>query len=418
MHSSGGIARRTGPILRSIALALVAAATGASALPAQEAARYVDPQRSDGSSAAVIVPDVPLVHTAQFLALDEKGEIQGKDRLDVQLESVLNSLDSALIAGKADFKNAVKINVVAADARVAQKVREALSLKFSQSREAKPAVSYVTGILRHPDALVAMDAVVMWAPDRPTVVSRTRIPERKGNERLAHAATLPAGAKVYVSGQAEKGADLADMTRKTMESLAATLKHLGLGLKDVVQVKSFVGPVAAVADAEREIVEFFRDEALAPPLVFVEWTTAPSIEIELIASAAGAAFQQADAVEFITPQGMTASAVFSRVARMAPGPTIYFSSLYGKTSRDGDAEIREIFEQLGTLLDRTDSDVRHLVKATYYVTTDETSTKLNERRLKIYDPQRPPAASKAPVTGTGREGKTITIDMIAAPRRK
>jgi hypothetical protein len=123
-------------------------------------------------------------------------------------------------------------------------------------------------------------------------------------------------------------------------------------------------------------------------------------------------------VEFITPPGMTASPVFSRVTRMAAGPSIYFAGLYGDSEQDGDAETLEIFEKLGVLLDKTGSDIRHLVKATYYVSTDEASRKLGERRLKIYNPQKPPAASKAPVSGTGREGKTITIDMIAAPQRK
>ncbi len=398
-------------------LAVLSSAILASIVLAQEAAQYIDTRREEGSSAAVIVPDGPLVHTTQFLPLDANGKIEGKGRLDVQLESVLNSLDISLIAEGADFARVVKINVVAADADVAGKVREALAIKFFQSREAKPAVSYVTGKLRHPDALVAMDAVVAAPTTGRKEGSRTRIPRRDENHRrLAHAATLPAGPKVYVSGQAEKGKDIAEMTRKTMESLGATLKHLGLGPRDVVQVKSFLGPITDADDAEREIVAFFRDEPLVPPLAFVEWTTAPSIEIELIASAAAVPAEPSASVEFITPPGMTASPVFSRVARMAAGPSIYFSGLYGDSDNDGDAETLEIFEKLGALLDKTGSDKRHLVKATYYVSTDEASRKLGERRLKIYDPQKPPAASKAPVAGTGREGKTITIDMIAAPR--
>jgi hypothetical protein len=56
------------------------------------------------------------------------------------------------------------------------------------------------------------------------------------------------------------------------------------------------------------------------------------------------------------------------------------------------------------------------VKATYYISTDEASAKLNQLRPRFYDPQRPPGASKAPVAGTGRAGKTITLDMIAVPR--
>jgi enamine deaminase RidA (YjgF/YER057c/UK114 family) len=404
-------------LLRIGILTFILAPPASSMLPAQEPARYIVPRRTDGSSAAVVVPDVPLVHTAQFLAINDEGQIEGKGRLDVQLESVLNNLDVAMDAAGATFKRVVKINVVTTDAEVAAKVRDALGLKFFQSRGAKPAVTYVTGRLRHPDALVAMDAVVMGPPSGQNTVTRTRIAPRRAKNRLAHAATLPAGPKVYISGQAEKGKDLPEMTRKTLESLAATLKHLDLGLKDVVQVKSFVGPMTGVDDAEREIIEFFKDEPLVPPLVFVEWTTASSIEIELVASAASKPVQPAIAVEFITPPGMTASPVFSRVARMAAGPTIYCSGLYGTDEQTADREVLHIFEQLGELLNETNSDVRHLVKATYYVTADETSRLLNERRLKIYEPQRPPAASKAPVAGVGLEGRTITIDMIAAPRK-
>jgi len=390
-----------------------------SALTAQEPVHYLDPRRQEGSSAAVVVPDLPLVHTAQLLAVDSKGEIQGKDRLDVQLESVLNNLEISLIAEGADFTRVVKINVVAADAEVAAKVRAALSLKFFQAREAKPAVSYVTGKLRHPDALVAMDAVIAAPPAARKTVSLSQIPDRVQTDRLARAATLPAGPKVYVSGQIEKGKDVAEMTRNTLASLAATLKHLGLGLNDVVQVKSFIGPISAVDDAEREIVAWFKDQPLVPPLAFVEWTTSPSIEIELIASAASLPARNDETpVEYITPPGMTSSPVFSRVARMSGGPTIYFSGLHGSSEYNPAAEIPEIFNQLGDLLDRTGSDIRHLVKATYYVSTADATTRLGEQRLKLFDPQRPPAASKAPVTGTGIDGKTIMIDMIAVPRRK
>src|SRR5262249_31535956 len=159
--------------------------------------------------------------------------------------STLQGLDKALRATGTDFARVVKINVVAADAEVAQKIREALARRFSQSAGGGPAVSYVTGKLRHPDALLAIDAVVAAPTVGRNTVSRMRIAGYDAKRpRLAHAATLPAGPKVYVSGQAEKGKDIGEMTRKTMESLGATLKHLGLGLGDVVQVKSFLGPIS------------------------------------------------------------------------------------------------------------------------------------------------------------------------------
>src|SRR5579872_960473 len=376
--------------------------------------KYIDPRESEGSSAAVVVPDLPLVHTAQFLPVDASGKLVGKGQSAAQFESVFDRLHDTLQLSGSGAGQIVKLHVVAADDATAAEVRRMLSKRFAGS-DAKPAVTYVVGKLRHPDALVAIDAVV-----RTPVGARGdkgQSATRAGNsEKFAALSTLPPGPKVYVSGQAEKGTTIGEMTRRTMESLGATLGHLGLSTKDVVQIKSFIGPISAVDEAEREIAAFFKNQQLVPPMVFVEWTTSPSIEIELIAGNGKSEPGTRDSVEFITPPGMTASPVYSRVARMAAGPTIYVSGLYGASSVHGEAETLEIFAQLGKLLEKSGSDFRHLVKATYYVSTDEAGAKLNELRPRFYDPKRPPAASKAPVAGTGLGSKTITLDMIAASK--
>jgi enamine deaminase RidA (YjgF/YER057c/UK114 family) len=377
--------------------------------------RYIDPSDDDGSSAAVVVPDVPLIHTVQILPLDESGRPLGKGRPDVQIADVFSKLNRLLELFPGEPPQLVKLNVVAASDEVVGRVRMMLSATF-KGRESKPSVSYVVGKLRHADALVAMDAVAMhkWVGK----LQSSKSFDLGGLEPQVHLCVLPAGPKVYVSGQAEMGKDIAEMTRKTMESLAATLKHLGLEWKDVVQVKSFIGPMTAVDEAEREIASFFKDQSAVPPLVFVEWTTELSIEIELIAASKEELGPADDSVEFTTPPGMTSAPVYSRVARVAAGPMIYISGLCGNSQMNSEAETREIFGRLGKLLDKTGSDFRHLAKATYYVSTSEASTKLGTIRPEFYDPQRPPAASKAPVTGTGREGRTITLDMIAVPRPK
>ena len=80
-------------------------------------------------------------------------------------------------------------------------------------------------------------------------------------------------------------------------------------------------------------------------------------------------------------------------------------------------QIHAIFASLKHVLGETGSDLKHLVKATYYPAADDPSAKLNEIRPEYYDPKRPPAASKAFVAGTGFAGRTITLDMIAVPAR-
>ena len=75
-----------------------------------------------------------------------------------------------------------------------------------------------------------------------------------------------------------------------------------------------------------------------------------------------------------------------------------------------------IFGAVQKLLANTGSDLKHLAKATYYVASDDASNRLNEIRPRLYDPARPPAASKAMVTGTGIKGRKITLDMIAVKK--
>src|SRR5262245_36635982 len=387
--------------------ALSAIFTG-SRVSAEEAVRTIDPREEEGISTAGVVSNVPLIHTAQMLPVNDQGRLLAKGSVVDQVAVVLGHIRTAV------GSRIVKLNVVAANDGVVAGVQRALAAKY-KGLKSKPAASFVVGKLRHPDILVAIDAIAVAGSPGTRAVCQW-ISKLGGRADFAHTATLDAGPKVYISGQAEKGNDINEMTRKTMESLAATLKHLGLGLEDVVQVKSFIGPITAVADAEREIATFFKDQSFVPPLVFVEWTTAPSIEIEIVAAGRPGDVTEEDTVEFVTPPGMTASPVFSRVARVAAGPTIYISGLYGSSNANGEAETLEIFDQLGKLLEKSGSDFKHLVKATYYVSTDEASTNLNQLRPRFYDPQRPPAASKAPVAGTGRSGKTITLDMIAVPR--
>jgi enamine deaminase RidA (YjgF/YER057c/UK114 family) len=226
---------------------------------------------------------------------------------------------------------------------------------------------------------------------------------------------MPAGARVYVSGQAEPDPDLARSTRRTLEGLDATLKYLGLSRASIVQVKAFMQPMTAAAEVEREVEAFFG-EGSVPPLALVDWRSSRSqpVEIELVA-AAGPSKEGGETVEYLTPPGLKPSPVFSRVARVNRGGAIYVSGLYGRHGAFGASEVKEVLDELGKVLAEAGGDFRHLVKATYYVATDETSRALNELRPKYYDPSRPPAASKAMVAGVGSDGRSVTLDMIAVP---
>jgi enamine deaminase RidA (YjgF/YER057c/UK114 family) len=293
--------------------------------------------------------------------------------------------------------------------------KNALASRFSG--KLKPAVSFVLGNLGEASAAVAADCVATTSlrPSPGMVERRSTGKLQRGRAPESRIAILPHGPKVYISGDAKPG-KLSDAVTGTMESLGATLKHLGLGREHVVQCKAFMTPISDVALVAEKIGAFF-DGQTVPPLVFVEWSSSLPVEIELIAAMPGPlAADIIDTVRYVTPPGVTASPVYSRVAVTRSEKTIYVSGLYGRKSSDSDGQVHELFSQLKGALDKTGSDLNHLVKATYYVANDEVSDRLGKIRPEYYDPKRPPAASKALVRGVGIPGKTITMDMIAVPK--
>jgi enamine deaminase RidA (YjgF/YER057c/UK114 family) len=387
-------------------LALLLHVASAGAANPNGSVRFLDSSKEGGTSQAVIVRDVSLAHTAQLLPLDDRGRLVGEGQPARQVEKVLDNLALALGEVHSGFDQLIKVNVYAVGEDVIEEVQKAFGRRFTA---AKPAVSFVVGGLPSAGARVALDAVAIVGNESGPRVKRL-VAGRLHDTGLSHVAVLPAGARVYISGQAEKGEDLAQATRRTLESLRKTLKHLGRADADVVQVKAFLNPMSGADAVRKEVAKFFEGPS-APPLVLVEWRSTLPIEIELIASAGPE--RPGEALEFVTPPGMQASPVFSRVARINHGPTIYLAGLYGSKNQDAKAEVQDIFAQMQTLLTKSGSDLQHLAKATYYVSTEEASRQLNELRPHYYDPRRPPAASKAMVPAVGRADRSLTLDMIA-----
>jgi enamine deaminase RidA (YjgF/YER057c/UK114 family) len=357
---------------------------------------------ASGPATALVVPlDKSLAHTEQVLPFVQPGVIGSPGKIDEQLTLVLDRLRALLrTAGSASDK-IVKLHVVLARADDLPAVEKALAQEFGK---AQPTVTFVVGKLPHADALVALDAVAIATPVEPMAANVVRF------DKGGRVAVLPPGPRVYIAGQAERGSTLAEATRRTLDSLRATLKFLDLQDEHVVQLKTFLNPMSAVPDVEREIVAFYGAQR-TPPVVHVEWNGPNSIEIELIAASPAA--KRTEAVEFLTPPFMKPSPIFSRVARINRGQLVYVGGLYGRSGSDAASQVTDILTSLERICQEAGSDLKHLAKATYYVSDEAASQKLNEIRPKWYDPKRPPAASKAGVAGVGRPKTSLTIDMIA-----
>jgi len=385
-------------------------------LPVLPGLQFVSPDPRTGASQAVVVDDLPLVHTAQVFAVDSSGKVSDQGDAQKQTMTALANLASVLLRADSEPALIVKLNVYLAHERYRDQVQQSLASYFA-ARE-KPAVSYVVTSLPDEQALVAMDAV---AVSRETEKSVKWYPGRPMNNltnagTISAAALLPSGPKIYLSGMADTN-DLATATRITLEKITNALGHLAVMKTDIVQLKAFLQPMKDVEMVKKEVVRFFG--GAAPPVIFIEWISPapnPPIEIEAIAAARGDFTKEADSVTFLTPPGTTGSKVFSRVARVNHGKGIYLSDLCGARGKNGEAQVKEIYQTLKQLTDKTGSDFEHLVKATYFVSDDDASNKLNELRPQYYNPQRPPAASKANVKSIGLPGRTLSMDMIAVTR--
>lgn len=337
--------------------------------------RYI---RDGNETRAAVVPlSAALLHTEQILTADDDAA------------ALLRAAKHVVAQNGGDQDRIAKVNIVASTQAVADEARRALD----HVRVGAP-VSYVAGALPQGKTL-GIDVV---APAHGDAVAST-----------PDARTLRAGPRLYVSGQAERGATPAEATAATIASLIKTLESLGSSRKEVVQAKCFLTPMSASADVSAEFDKAFRGSR--PPLVFVEWKSDLPIEIELIAAAPPAG-GDVPAIQYLTPPGMKASPLFARVVRINRGDVVYTAGLYAGKPGSGEEQVLSIFDQLQRVLKETGGDLAHLVKATYYVSDDDASKQLNVLRPKFYDPQRPPAASKATVPGVGMKDRSIAIDMI------
>lgn len=368
----------------------------------------VDP--ATGLATAVLVENKALAHTTQLLPVDSEGKIIG-DTLDAQLAQAVKNAATVLGEVGSSLDQIARLNVfVTTDAQVGE---AAGLLKEHLGEGAHPAVTFVVAKQSDPAALVSLDAIASVDDAKaPTMVLRhtsASLPARNG---IAHVAVLPKGRALYISGMAEQDTqDQAEASTGTMEQLHGVLALNKIGPEHVVHLKAYMKPQSEVPIAEKAMAAFYPDAA-APPMTFVDWLNGIPTEIELIAWIPDASVSD-DPVLHLWPSDAVPSPVYCRYAVISSASRIYTKGFTANGAMDPAAQVHDIFAQLKAAIEPLGSDFRHMVKATYYVTAEDTSTALNEIRPEYYDPQRPPAASKATVAGSGFADRGLVLDMIA-----
>lgn len=373
---------------------------------------YVQQDHASGISAATVVQDSALGHTALILPLDADGQLVGPSDLAAQATQTLDNLEAALAAGGSELKGLVRLHVYVTQADAIPTVQQLVTKRLGA---AYPAATYVVAQPPHPQALIAMDAVAVAPPADKQQVTHAQAAALDTSLGKTHVSVLPLGRTVYVSGQVEQGDDLKQATANTLGSLLKSLEHLGLDRSHVVQIKCFAKPIDQATQANAAIAEFFGD-ADQPATVWVQWFGGAPTEIELIAWAPAdqAAAPAKPNLQSHTPPHMGASPVFSRMIEIDNRRVIYISGLYAPQFDTPGDEVRKLFDRLQQVLTATGSDMRHLAKATYYVRGD-IGSQYGEYRPKVYDAKRPPAASMVALENIGRDDRHTVMDMIAVP---
>lgn len=382
--------------------------SGAMAAVAQPSTPSVQYLSSVEVAPAVVVAGHPLLYTRQILPVDAEGKLEGEGSAPTQIDQVLENLKRLLDDSGSGLSRLVKVNAYADSPETIDLFQKRLADGLGTG--IRPAVSAVISPLPLPGAKIAVDAIAI-ADDKGEDVVLLQCEGVTRKTDCADVAVMPSGGVVYLSGQADKN-PLAEATVNSMSTLIDVVHQLDLQPSQIVHVKVFVDSVSASDVVRTELKKLFPNQML-PPVSFVQWISSAPIEIEAVMHLPRSNWRSGETLSFYTPTDVQPSPVFSKVALVQTDSQIFISGLASREPGGGDDQVRDVFDQLTEILSASGSGMQHLAKATYYVSDKDASDMLNKLRPEYYDPERPPAASKAMVQGVGRADRTISMDMIA-----
>ena len=342
---------------------------------------------------AVRVLDKPLVFTGQIypsnLNLDSA----------VQCSSLFDQLSEELLKSGSNLQSVVRLTCYISKDITPDLLNAEIKRKFSG---VMPAVTIIRTQLSNEKALICCEAVAV-SKNNSNLVSRID----------SNASVLPKGAKVFISGQAEKGPDTLKAIHLTVEGLIRSLNHLGLSPKDCVQLKAFIKPGLNKVDVIYEIERMFNGSP--PPVVLIEWLGDYVAEIEMVASEHSIS-SDTESVTYGYFPWLHKSPRYSSFVRVkADTPLIFIGQIQSETTLSSTKQLSRVFERLGSVLYSTGSSYRNLVKATYYSGDPKLRTQLSDIRGVYFDSKRAPAASAVGLSEFDKADITFGMDMIAVP---
>jgi len=147
----------------------------------------------------------------------------------------------------------------------------------------------------------------------------------------------------------------------------------------------------------------------------IPWIGDYNAEIEMVA-AASKPTQEVDSVTYGYFPWLHKSPRYSSFVRVkADTPLIFIGEIESDSAVSSSEQLSRVFERLGTILFKSGSSYRNLVKATYYMGDSKLRTGLGDIRGVYFDPARAPAASAIGVQAFERAGIAFGLDIVAVP---
>ena len=143
--------------------------------------------------------------------------------------------------------------------------------------------------------------------------------------------------------------------------------------------------------------------------------------IALIGHLTGCSTEQPYSVKYLNAPGLTKPVGFSHVVEVSGGRTLYIAGIAprdpmtGKIVGQGDleAQSRQVFKNLGTILTASGAKMSDIVKLTTFVTSKNYSGFRNARRFYFPDDGQLPANKLAIVQGLALPDMMIEMEAIA-----
>lgn len=375
--------------------------------PSPPEARCLRSENWDKAASVVCVQGYPLVFTGQAFPEAANGGALPED-LDAQLKLAWDHLVRIVQEAGSEKEKIVRIGVSIAQQDDATHTIDFIRQQFSD--DWLPSITAVITPLPREKARVAFDAVA-YSEEPTSDVKPVRL--TNDSNAASDAAVCPPGGLVFFSGLPDKS-PLPKAVENAVKALLETAKGLHVEKKDILQVRVFLQPMGEMPAVLEELKRAFPDGTM-PPVILTEWIASAPVEIEMVARLPSQAVLGSDVVRFYNPPGVKPSPTFSKVAIVQTDRFVFFPSFLSRKDGSGQEQVNDVFDQLTEGLKLAGSDLRHLVKGTYYVVDKEASDAIDAVRKERYDPERPPAASKVTIHGVGRAGRTVGVDMIAVP---